>query len=205
MTRKTVTSLALAAGCAIALAIPAAQAQTRVLTNGPQPTAGDYGSSAARNNAESAHYDRLLETSRAFRQARERKECGPITDPQLRENCFASFAQYEPSTGSPGMMTGSSSGTMNSTTTMGPTGYGYSPEMNGAGYGSANPNNRTVPLNRYGASRNLPAEYDAGAIQANGAMPNYPGPRPSGPLSGGGASGGAGGGAGGAGGGAGGM
>lgn len=89
--RKTVTSLALAAGCALALAIPAAQAQTRVMTNGPQPTPGDSSASAARNNAESAHYDRLLERSPAFRQARMRKECGPITDPQLHQSCIASF------------------------------------------------------------------------------------------------------------------
>ena len=40
----------------------------------------------------------MLEISPGFRQARMRRECGPITDPQLRENCFASFAQYEPST-----------------------------------------------------------------------------------------------------------
>jgi hypothetical protein len=25
-----------------------------------------------------------------------RKECSPITDPQLRQSCFDSFAQYEP-------------------------------------------------------------------------------------------------------------
>jgi hypothetical protein len=25
-----------------------------------------------------------------------RRECGPITDPQLRQSCLDSFAQYEP-------------------------------------------------------------------------------------------------------------
>ncbi len=90
MKRMNVTSLALAAGCVIALAIPAAQAQSYDRSGG----------NPALNNAESARYDRMLETSPGFRQARMRRECGPITDPQLRENCFASFAQYEPSTGS---------------------------------------------------------------------------------------------------------
>ena len=102
MTKKTVTSLALAAGCAIALAIPAAQAQTtdtQVLTNGPRFNAGDRAGLAARNNAESAQYDRLLEISPAFRAGRIRKECGPITDIQLRQNCFASFNEYTPSVG----------------------------------------------------------------------------------------------------------
>ena len=123
MTKKNVTSLALAAGCALALAIPAAQAQSGN-ANGPAAS----GITPALNNAESAQYDRLLERSPAFRQARIRKECGPITDTQLRQNCFASFAQYEPSLGRLGRkMTGSSTGTMNSTT--GTT--GYRPDMTG--------------------------------------------------------------------------
>src|SRR3954447_24824581 len=92
MKRMNVTSLALAAGCVIALAIPAAQAQSYDRSGG----------NPALNNAESARYDRMLEISPGFRLARMRRECGPITDPQLRENCFASFAQYEPSTGSRG-------------------------------------------------------------------------------------------------------
>ena len=33
---------------------------------------------------------------------RMRKECGPISDPQLRDQCLASFQQFEP------VMTGSS-------------------------------------------------------------------------------------------------
>jgi hypothetical protein len=40
--------------------------------------------------------DRLLETNGSFRQARMRRECGPITDPQLRQSCIDSFTQYEP-------------------------------------------------------------------------------------------------------------
>jgi hypothetical protein len=49
-----------------------------------------------RNLMEAQQYDRLLETNPAFRMARIRKECGPITDPQLRADCIASFDQYEP-------------------------------------------------------------------------------------------------------------
>jgi hypothetical protein len=69
---------------------------TEVVTNGPQG-APPPNWSAQRNVAESEHYDRLLERNPAFRQARERKECGPITDPQLHQQCLESFAQYEPS------------------------------------------------------------------------------------------------------------
>jgi hypothetical protein len=49
-----------------------------------------------RNVMEAQRYDRLVETNLAFRRARIRKECGPITDPQLRADCIASFEQYEP-------------------------------------------------------------------------------------------------------------
>ena len=84
MTIKTVTSLALAAGCALALAIPAAQAQivdTQTLSTAPRVNAGDRADwLAARNNAESAQYDRLLETNRAYRQSRILKECGSIAN-----------------------------------------------------------------------------------------------------------------------------
>jgi hypothetical protein len=131
MRKTTVTSLALAAGCALALAIPAAQAQqTRVQ--------GDFISSATRNNAESAQYERLLQTNPAFREARMRKECGPITDAQLHQSCLASFARYERRGFTPSretasvpanQMTGGSTGSMTSTT--GTT--GYDANMYGAG------------------------------------------------------------------------
>jgi hypothetical protein len=102
MNNKTVTSLAFAAGCILALgAMPPAQAQyydnTELVTNGPQASRGDFGdSSARRNNVESAQYERLLQTNGAFRAARIRKECGPIGDPQLHAQCIASFGQNEP-------------------------------------------------------------------------------------------------------------
>ena len=111
MTSKTVTSLAFAAGCVLALgAMPSAQAQyypqprptiTTLETNGPQASRGDFGDwSAMRNNRESARYDRLLQTNPGFRHARMRKECGPIGDPQLRDQCLASFQHDSTMTGS---------------------------------------------------------------------------------------------------------
>ena len=70
----------------------------QMVTNGPQTNPGDVSPnwSARRNVIESAHYDRLLETNQGFRQARMRKECGPVTDPQLHADCLASFGQDEP-------------------------------------------------------------------------------------------------------------
>ena len=109
MISKTVTSLAFLAGCGLAMAAMPAQAQyypappaqpigpPQMVTNGPQASRGDFGDWSARlNNIESAHYDRLLESSRGFRAYRMRKECGPINDPQLHAQCLASFQEYEP-------------------------------------------------------------------------------------------------------------
>jgi hypothetical protein len=75
---------------------------SEVVTNGPQASPGDMSSSwsARRNVVESQRYDRLLESNRGFRQARMRKECGPITDSGLRQQCLASFGQDEPYNGS---------------------------------------------------------------------------------------------------------
>jgi len=144
MKRMNVTSLALAAGCMIALAVPAAQAQSYDRSGG----------NPALNNAESAKYDRMVQTSPGFRQARMRKECGPITDPQLRQDCIASFAQYEPSTGSRGR-------TMARETTA--TGDFYT-------------GSRTNPgMTDYDQS--TPQGSNWGGL---GTTPNNPGPRPSG-------------------------
>ena len=110
MLLRTATSLAFATGCLTTVATMPAHAQmaapgapgTEVVTNGPQTNPGDMSPSwsARRNVIESQHYDRLLETNRGFRQARMRKECGPITDPELRQQCLASFRQDEPYMGS---------------------------------------------------------------------------------------------------------
>jgi len=97
------TSMAFAAACLMAVsAMPAAHAQMaggpQLVTNGPQTDPGDVSTSwsARQNVIESQRYDRLLQTSRGFREARMRKECGPITDPELHANCLASFNQNEP-------------------------------------------------------------------------------------------------------------
>ena len=103
MLRKTAFGLALATGTLMAIgAMPAAQAQDReLITNGPQASGGDFGHwSAHRNVIESHQYERLLESNRGFREARMRKECGPITDPRLHEQCLSSFRQDEPAMGS---------------------------------------------------------------------------------------------------------
>jgi hypothetical protein len=110
MLLKTATSFAFATVCLTAVATLPAHAQmaapdapgTEVVTNGPQTNPGDMTPSwsARQNVIQSQRYDRLLETNRGFRQARMRKECGPITDPELRQQCLASFHQDEPYTGS---------------------------------------------------------------------------------------------------------
>ena len=110
MLLKTATGLSFGAACLAAVASMPVHAQmagpgvpgAEVVTKGPQTSPGDTSTSwSARQNVTQSHqYDRLLETNRGFRQARMRKECGPITDPQLREQCLASFHQDEPYAGS---------------------------------------------------------------------------------------------------------
>jgi hypothetical protein len=80
---------------------PPPQQPPQIVTNGPQASPGDASPnwSARRNVVESGQYDQLLETNRGFREARMRKECGPVTDPQLHSDCLASFNQDEPSHG----------------------------------------------------------------------------------------------------------
>ena len=111
MIRRTLTSLAVAAGVmTMAAAIPAVQAQMapppeqmtqppppEVITNGPQSSGVEQsgGWSARQNVIQSERYQRLVDTNRAFRHARMAKECGPVTDPQLHEQCVASFSQNE--------------------------------------------------------------------------------------------------------------
>jgi hypothetical protein len=47
--------------------------------------------SAAQNVRESQQYEQLVCSNPAFRERRMREECGPITDPQLHQNCLATF------------------------------------------------------------------------------------------------------------------
>jgi hypothetical protein len=110
MLLKSAASIAFATACLAAVATAPAQAQmagtypggTQVVTNGPQADQGDTSPnwSARQNVIQSERYDRLLESNRSFREARMRRECGPISDPQLRQSCLASFHQDEPFSGS---------------------------------------------------------------------------------------------------------
>ena len=92
--------LAIAAVCLVAIAtVPASQAAQRrtvTLKHPPITSPGDVSESwsARQNVIESKQYEQLLRTNPAFRQARMRKECGPISDPQLHQSCIASFEQY---------------------------------------------------------------------------------------------------------------
>ncbi len=113
MMLKKTASLAFAAGCLTAIVTVPANAQTADTygsapgyndpqSNAPRANQGDMtqSASARRNVIQSEHYDRTVATNRAFRQARIRKECGPITDSELRQSCLASFNQIEPAMGS---------------------------------------------------------------------------------------------------------
>ena len=64
-----------------------------LVTNGPQSSRGDASArwSPQRNVVESRQYERLLKANPSFRQARIRKECSPIDDSALRQQCVGSF------------------------------------------------------------------------------------------------------------------
>jgi hypothetical protein len=72
-----------------------APAQAQMVTNGPQTSGVEQSGawSARQNVVNSERYTRLIATDRAFREERMRKECGPITDPELHASCVASFNQ----------------------------------------------------------------------------------------------------------------
>src|SRR5262245_3831659 len=100
---KTATPVVVLVACLATLATtPTMARQTRVVKHPPIASSGDVSSSwsARQNVIESKQYDRLLATNSGFRQARIRKECGPITDPELRQSCLASFDQKTPYVGS---------------------------------------------------------------------------------------------------------
>ena len=100
MIMNAAVTLATAVVCLATIAItPAARAQTTprtvVVKHRPIVSQGDVSESwdARQNVIDSKRYEQLLRTNPAFRQARMRKECGPITDPQLHQSCLASFNQ----------------------------------------------------------------------------------------------------------------
>ena len=57
---------------------------------------GKWHETPAQNVWKSQRYDYLLSSNAAFRSSRVRKECGPIKDPALRNDCVGSFSAYEP-------------------------------------------------------------------------------------------------------------
>ena len=98
MTIITALTLSVAAAFLATIATaPAGHAQavrpTVTVKHPPIASQGDLSESwsARQNVVESKQYERLLQTNPAFRQARMRRECGPITDPQLHQSCLASF------------------------------------------------------------------------------------------------------------------
>jgi hypothetical protein len=101
MIAKTLTSLALVAGSAMALAVSAAQGQVidtqeQLRTPLPRLQASDRVEGFSdRNIMDSAQYEHLLRTSPAFRQSRMMKECGSLTVAHLRAGCMDSFSAYE--------------------------------------------------------------------------------------------------------------
>ncbi len=78
---------------------PSAQAQIApparvdIYTNMPQVDPGDDPAnwSARQNVADSQRYEHLTRTNPTFRAARIQKECGPISEPGLHQQCVASF------------------------------------------------------------------------------------------------------------------
>jgi hypothetical protein len=51
---------------------------------------------AAANVRSSEQYEQALRSNPSFRAKRMKEECGPITDPQLHQQCVASFEAYGP-------------------------------------------------------------------------------------------------------------
>lgn len=89
--RKVLSGLAVAAAFAIGTAVAEA-APVQLVTNGPQVNRGDLsGWSARQDRIESRRYSRLVATNPGFRAYRMRRECGPVTDPKLHQECIESF------------------------------------------------------------------------------------------------------------------
>jgi hypothetical protein len=98
---RVFAGLAFAAVCLTAIAVaPVARAQmnaneAELITNGPQVDPGDArgAQSGMQNVRDSARYESAVRSNPTFRATRERKECGPIGDPQLHADCLASFGR----------------------------------------------------------------------------------------------------------------
>jgi hypothetical protein len=96
---KLMTSLAFSAAFLTAIAtMPTARAEmnatgAEVVTNGAQANPHDnLGPSPTRQNLrDSQRYEAVVHSNSGYRASRVKKECGPITDPQLHASCVASF------------------------------------------------------------------------------------------------------------------
>jgi hypothetical protein len=90
---------ALLALASVAIAVQAQMiappARVDVYSNMPQVSPGDDPAnwSARQNVVESNRYEHLTHTNPAFRAARIHKECGPITEPGLHQQCVATFGE----------------------------------------------------------------------------------------------------------------
>ena len=95
MKLKTLATMAAAAGLlAVTAVVPAAQAQPGPGNgNAWVRQNGEWVWSPRLNIVKSEHYSRLVATSPRFRSARMQRECGPITDPVLHQNCIQTFQQ----------------------------------------------------------------------------------------------------------------
>jgi hypothetical protein len=102
--KKIAGLLTASAVIAVVAVVPVAQAQmpapmqppperVDLYSNMPQAEPGDDPAnwSAQRNVVDSDRYEQLVHTNPAFRAARIRRECGPITEPDLYQQCVATF------------------------------------------------------------------------------------------------------------------
>ncbi len=78
-----------AAAVAAFMITAAASAQAQ-----PQAPMPENNPAAAANVKQSEQYSALLRSNPGFRRQREKIECGPIQDSQLRASCIASFEAY---------------------------------------------------------------------------------------------------------------
>jgi hypothetical protein len=77
------------------VALAATSVQAAPVPTNPHPHS-KWHETPAQNVRKSQQYDYLVATNSSFRAYRMRKECGPIRDAELRNNCVASFGAYEP-------------------------------------------------------------------------------------------------------------
>ena len=100
--RKLAGLMAVSATIALVSVVSVAQAQiapppgrlrVETYSDAPVVSPGDNPAnwSARQNVAESRRYEQLIHSDRAFRATRIRKECGSINEPDLYQQCVATF------------------------------------------------------------------------------------------------------------------